>query len=105
MSTFELISIIIAGVSVIISTLSIIIALGANKTSSKLSGYYIVERNNQFVSGQTELQLNQTIDETKRHVMNVTYKLIELPIDTEDKVRDLLIELFDSALESNGKCM
>ena len=91
------------GVSVILSILSIIISFAVNKNSNKLSDYYnsLVERNNQFVFGQTELQLNQTIDETKRDVMNISYELIELSKKTEDKVGNLLNNLLNSTLESN----
>jgi hypothetical protein len=103
MSTFEIISAIIAIGSAIISIISIVFSTRANNLSNKLSGYYnsLVERNNQFVSGQTELQLSQTIEETKRHLMNVTFKISDLPTNADEQVKNLLTSLMKTAMESN----
>jgi hypothetical protein len=86
-----------------ISIISIIFSSRANNTSNRLSGYYnsLVEKNNLFVSGQTELQLSQSIDETKRHLMNITFKIAELPPDADESVKSLLTDLMKSAMESN----
>lgn len=103
MSSYELVSLVIAFITITISILSLYFSTTANNKANKLNGYYnsLVERNNQFVSGQTELQLIQTIDETRRHVMNITYRLTELPTDAEEKVKKLLYDLLNSAIESN----
>ena len=103
MSNYELLTIIIASISIVVSLLAIKVSSRANNLSNKLSGYYnsLVERNNQFVSGQTELQLSQTIDETKRHLMNVTFKIADLPPDSDEDVKSMLFHLMKSAMESN----
>lgn len=103
MSGYEVMSVIVAIVSAVISIISIFISSRANNLSNELSGYYnsLVERSNQFVSGQTELQLSQTIEETKRHLMNVTFKISELPSDADNQVRGMLMNLMKSAMESN----
>lgn len=89
--------------TLIISIIGLLISVFAIVFSTKAStkANSLVERNNQFVAGQTELQLSQTIDETKRHLMNVTFKIAELPTDADEKVKTMLNSLFLSAQESN----
>jgi hypothetical protein len=103
MSGFEIVSAIIAIIGAVLSVISIVVSSRANNLSNRLSGYYnsLVERNNQFVSGQTELQLSQTIEETKRHLMNVTFKISDLPASADEQVKNMLRSLMKSAMESN----
>ena len=103
MSGFETMSVVIASISAIISVIAILFSTRANNLSNRLSGYYnsLVERNNQFVSGQTELQLSQTIEETKRHLMNVTFRITDSPPNVDEQVKIMLTSLLKSAMESN----
>ncbi|WFA88039.1 hypothetical protein [Paenibacillus amylolyticus] len=104
---------IISVIGVVVSAFAIFISFraskeanGASKEANRLSGYYngLVERNNQFVSGQTELLLNQTIGETKRHLVEVTFRLSELSNRDENQVEqlsDMLGTLLKSAQENH----
>ncbi|KUP25790.1 hypothetical protein [Paenibacillus sp. DMB5] len=102
---------IVSIIGITISAFALLVAFKASKASEKandeatrLKGYYngLVERNNQFMSGQTELQLNQTIEETKRHLMNVAFKIADLPESVDDNVKSMLDSLFKAAIESNA---
>ncbi|OBZ14625.1 hypothetical protein A8L34_11935 [Bacillus sp. FJAT-27264] len=93
-----MVAIIVTILGVIIAAASLVVSILAMKKANKASeeSNRLTERNNQFASGQIEIQLSQRIDEAKQVLVDASLKLNELPNNTNDSSRSF----FDSNLKT-----